>query len=101
MVIDNFDRELKQYREFHVKLQTFAIHILSLHNSGNKILEQIKHNRYLYFNHVKYYEDIKTIVIWFKYQTENKFELSNVWINVDQFKEWYLTNYGNGTTKQD
>lgn len=99
MIIDNFDRELKQYREFHVKLEKFAIHTLSLHNSGDKILESVKHNNYLYFNHVKYYEDIKVIIIWFQYQFKDRFEASNVWINIEQFKEWYLTNYDNGITK--
>lgn len=101
MVIDNFDRELKRYKEFYDKLREFALHILALHNNGDKILESVKHNKYLYLNRIKYYEDIKTIIIWFQYNYENKFELSNVWINVDQFKEWYLTNYGNGNTKQD
>ena len=101
MVIDNFDRELKQYKEFHDKLREFALHALTLHNNGDKILECIKHNKYLYFDHIKYDEDVKVIIIWFKYNYEDKFESSNVWIDINQFKEWYLTNYGNGTTKQD
>lgn len=95
MVVDNFDRELKQYKEFYDKLQKFALHILNLHNNGDKILEDIKHSKYLYFDHVKYYEDNKVIIIRFQYNYEDKFESSNVWINIDQFREWYLTNYGN------
>ena len=99
MVIDNFDRELKQYKEFYDKLREFALHILNLHNNGDKILECIKHNKYLYFDHVKYDEDVKVIIIWFQYNYEDKFESSNVWIDINKFKEWYLTNYGSGTTK--
>lgn len=101
MVIDNFDRELKQYKEFYDKLKEFAIHILSLHNSGDKILESIKHDKYLYFNHVKYYEHEKVLIIWFNYKYNHNTESSNVWIDIDKFKEWYLNKYGNGTTKQD
>lgn len=100
MVIDNFDRELKQYKEFYDKLREFAIHVLSLHNARIKRLESINHDKYLYFDHVKYCEDNKVIMIWFQYQYKNNFESSNVWININQFKEWYL-NYDNGTPKQN
>lgn len=98
MVIDNFDRELKQYKEFYDKLREFALHTLAVHNNGDKYLECINNNKYLYFDHVKYCEDNRVIIIWFQYQSEDKFESSNVWINIDKFKKWYL-NYDNKITK--
>lgn len=99
MIIDNFDRELKQYKEFYDKLREFAISTLTLHNSGDKLLECIKHNKYLYFNHIKYDEDLKVIIIWFDYKYNDITETSNIWININEFKEWYLNKYGNGITK--
>ena len=69
MVIDNFDRELKQYKEFYDKLRKFAIHVLTLHNNGYRTLECINHNKYLYFDHLKYCnDDFEVIIIWFRYE---------------------------------